>query len=345
MKALVLENKGVMAYKEVPTPAPTAGHVLLQVRAASICGSDIMRYTKGHRTYNLVLGHECAGVIAQVGEGVSPALVGRRAAVIPVVPCFECEQCLAGRYSACHAYSFIGSRQDGGYAEYVMLGERNALLLSDDMDLEAAVLIEPSTVARHILDLGSFERGQSAIVLGAGSVGLMAVQWLRILGARTIIATDIVEANLEAARELGADAVFNPSDTDVKAEVKRLTGDGVDLAIEAAGSPQTLAQTIQVTRPRGNVVCGGNQPPEATLPMTFIEDLMRRELRLTGCFMSYSAPFPGHEWTDTVAVIQRGELHVKPMVSHRFPLSRGVQVFEDIAAKRIAFRKILLLPE
>jgi L-iditol 2-dehydrogenase len=345
MKALVLEDKGVMAYKEVPTPEPKAGHVLLQVKAVSICGSDIMRYTKGHRAYNLILGHECAGVIAQVGEGVSPVLVGRRAAVIPVVPCFECEQCLAGRYSACHGYSFIGSRQDGGYAEYVVLRERNALLLPDDMDFEAAALIEPSTVARHILDLGCFETGQSAIVLGAGSVGLMAVQWLRILGGRTIIATDVVEENLEAARELGAHAAFNPHDADVEAEVARLTGDGVDLAIEAAGSPQTLAQAIQVTRPRGNVVCGGNQPPEATLPMTFIENLMRRELRLTGCFMSYSAPFPGHEWTDSVGVIERGELHVEQMVSHRFPLSRGAQVFDDIAAKRIAFRKILLLPE
>ncbi len=131
----------------------------------------------------------------------------------------------------------------------------------------------------------------------------------------------------------------------MKAEVKRLAGDGVDLAIEAAGSPQALAQTVQVTRPRGRVVCGGNQPPEASLPMTFIEELMRRELSLTGCFMSYSAPFPGHEWTESVDAIQRGELHVEQMVSHRFPLSRGAQVFEDIAARRITFRKILLLPE
>jgi L-iditol 2-dehydrogenase len=345
MKALVLENQGVMAYRDRPTPVPTAGQVLLRVKAASICGSDIMRYTKGHRTYDLVLGHECAGVIAQVGDGVDQALVGRRAAVIPLVPCFACEQCVAGRYSACQGYSFIGSRQDGGYAGYVVLRERNALLLPDDMDFEAAALIEPATVARHILDLGSFERGQRAIVLGAGSVGLMAVQWLRILGASLIIATDVVDANLVAARELGAHAVFNPTRTDVTAEVKRLAGDGVDLAIEAAGSPQALGQTIRVTRPRGNVVCGGNQPPEASVPMTFVEDLMRRELRLTGCFMSYSAPFPGHEWTDSVAAIRGGELHVDAMVSHRFPLSRGVQVFEDIAAKRLVFRKIVLLPE
>ena len=117
----------------------------------------------------------------------------------------------AGHYSACHSYSFIGSRQAGGYAEYVEMPESNALILPDDMKFEAAALIEPSTVARHILDLGGFEPGQTAIVLGAGSIGLMAVQWLRILGASLIICTDVVETNLEAP-ELGAHVTFNPDD-------------------------------------------------------------------------------------------------------------------------------------
>jgi L-iditol 2-dehydrogenase len=250
-----------------------------------------------------------------------------------------------GHYSACHGYSFIGSRQDGGYAEYVEMPEKNAFVIPDELKFEEAALIEPSTVARHIIDLGNFEPGQSVVVLGAGSVGLMAVQWLRLLGAQLIIATDVVAANLEAARELGAHAALNPTRVDVKTEVKRLAGDGVDLAIEAAGSPQALAQTLQVTRPRGNIVCGGNQPPEATLPLTFIEDLMRKELRLNGCFMSYSAPFPGHEWTDTVQALQAGQLHMNQMISHRFPLAQAVQVFDDIAARRIAFRKIMLFPE
>jgi L-iditol 2-dehydrogenase len=345
MKALVLENRGVMAYKDLPTPAPGAGEVLLQVRAASICGSDVMRYAKGHRTYGLVLGHECAGVIVEVGEDVSAGLVGRRAALVPVVPCFACEQCDAGRYSACHSYSFIGSRQNGAYAEFVVMRERNALLLPDDIEFETAALIEPSSVARHVLDLGGFERGQSAVVIGAGSVGLMVVQWLRILGARLIIAADVVNENLDAARELGAHAVCNTVDVDLSSEVRRLAGDGVDLAIEAAGSPKALAETIRVTRPRGNVVCAGNQPADASLPMTFVEDLMRRELRLSGCFMSYSAPFPGHEWTDTVEAMQRGQLRVDALVSNRFLLSQGARVFEDIAAKRYAYRKIMLRPE
>jgi L-iditol 2-dehydrogenase len=304
-----------------------------------------MRFAKGHRMYPLILGHECAGVITSVGAGVSQALIGKHAAIIPLVPCFECEQCQRGYYSACHSYSFIGSRQHGGFAEYVDLPERNALLLPDELPFDAAALIEPSTVARHILDLGHFQAGQTAIVLGAGSIGLMIVQWLRILGASRIIVTDVSDSNLETARKLGAHVTLNPKNTDVTAEVKKLTGDGVDVAIESAGVPQTLIQTIQVTRPHGYVVCGGNQPLDATLPLAFIEDLMRKELNLVGCFMSYSAPFPGHEWTDTIEAIRSGQLDMDTMISHHYPLSEATGVFQQIATHQLAHRKIILHPE
>ena len=128
------------------------------------------------------------------------------------------------------------------------------------------------------------------------------------------------------------------------AEVKKLTGDGVDLAIEAAGVPQTLDQTIEVTCPRGVVVCGGNQPMDASLPMAFIEKLMRKELSLVGCFMSYSAPFPGHEWTDTIAALESGDLDMDTMISHRFPLSEAPTVFEKIGSHELVHRKIMLYP-
>jgi L-iditol 2-dehydrogenase len=172
----------------------------------------------------------------------------------------------------------------------------------------------------------------------------MTVQWLRILGASLIICTDLIDENLETARKLGAHVTLNPRLVDVKEEVKKLTGDGVDLAIEAAGATQTLAQTIQVTRPRGNIVCGGNQPLDASLPMTFIEDLMRKELRLNGCFMSYSAPFPGHEWTETIDALLDGRLDMETMISHRFGLSEVTRIFEDITAHKLTHRKVMLDP-
>ena len=344
MKAAVLEDKGVISYKDVPTPQPRPGHVLIKVAAVSICGSDIKRFAQGHRTYPMILGHECAGVVETAGAGVDPRLIGRHVAVIPLVPCFECEQCRLGLYSACRSYSFIGSRQDGGFAEYVEVPERNLLPVPDEIGFEAAALVEPSTVARHMLDLGGFAAGQTAMVFGAGSIGLMVVQWLRILGARLIVVSDVVEANLEAARRLGAHVALNPRSVDVAAEVRKLTGDGVDLALEAAGAPQALAQTIAVTRPRGAVVCGGNQPLDASLPMVFVEDMMRKELRLNGCFMSYSAPFPGHEWADSVQAILDGGLDMDAMISHRVPLADAADVFARIADHTLAHRKIIFLP-
>jgi L-iditol 2-dehydrogenase len=345
MKAVVLENKGVITYKEVPTPEPAPGHLRLKVKAVSICGSDIKRYVDGHRMYPLVLGHESAGIIDRVGDGVSKDYIGKHAAVIPLVPCFECEECQRGFYSACHSYSFIGSRQAGCYAEFVEVPERNIFVVPEELPFEHVAMIEPSTVARHMLALGDFKSGQTGIVLGAGSIGLMAVQWLRILGAKQIVVTDILDDNLQIASKLGAHVTINPSKVDMVKELQKLVGDGADLTLEATGVPQVLEQTIPVTRPRGTIVLAGNQPLDKSLPLTFIENLMRREISLKGCFMSYSAPFPGHEWTETIDALLNGSMDIDTIISHRYPLSKAPDVFEKIGAHQLAHQKIILSPE
>jgi len=344
VRAAVLQDKQVLTVREVPDPVAGPGEVLLEVRASAVCGSDIHRYLRGHRTYPIILGHEAAGVIRSAGEDVDPALIGRRAALIPLLPCHVCEQCRAGRFSACVTYSFVGSRRDGAFAELVALPARNVLPVPDTLAFESAALIEPSTVARHMLDLGGFVAGGSAVVLGAGSIGLMLVQWLRVLGASLIVATDVVPENLEVARLVGATVTLDAIREDVPAEICRLTGAGVDLTLEATGSPAALAQTIDVTRPRGAIVLGGNQPLDATLPMEFIERLMRKELTLAGCFMSYSAPWPGHEWTEGLAAVLDGGLDMDAMISHRAALSDAPQLFAAIAAHQLSHRKIVFDP-
>ena len=345
MKAVVLENQGVLEYKEVPTLEPGPGHLRLQVKVSSICGSDIKRYVDGHRMYPLILGHETAGIIDRVGEGVSEDYIGKHAAIIPLVPCFECEQCKRGYYSACHSYSFIGSRQSGGFAEFVDLPEKNVIVIPNDLSFEYAALIEPSTVARHMLSLGNFQKGETAVVLGAGSIGLMLVQWLRILGAKQIIVTDILEDNLQIASKVGAHVTLDPSKVDIEKEIQKLLGDGADLVLEATGVPQVLQQTLSLTRPRGKIVLAGNQPLDKSLPLTFIENMMRREISLIGCFMSYSAPFPGHEWTETVSALLNGSLDMNTIISHRYPLSKAPDIFEKIGAHQLPHQKILLNPE
>jgi len=345
MKAVVLENKGVLEYKEVPSLEPGAGHVRLKVKASSICGSDIKRYVDGHRMYPLILGHETAGIIDLVGEGVSKDYIGKHAAIIPLVPCFECQQCKRGYYSACHNYSFIGSRQSGGFAEFVSLPEKNVIIIPDSLFFEYAALIEPSTVARHMLSLGDFKKGETAVVLGSGSIGLMLVQWLRILGAKLIVVTDILEDNLRIASKMGAHVTLDPSKVDVEKEIQKLLGDGADLVLEATGVPHVLQQTLPLTRPRGKIVLAGNQPLDKNLPLTFIENMMRREISLIGCFMSYSAPFPGHEWTDTIAALLDGSLDMDTMISHRYALSKAPEVFKTIGTHQLVHQKIILNPE
>jgi L-iditol 2-dehydrogenase len=344
VKAAVLEGEQRLVYRNVADPVPAEGEVLLEVHASAVCGSDVHRYLRGHRTYPMILGHEAAGVVSAIGPGVDRSLLGRHAALIPLVPCHVCAQCRAGRFSSCATYSFIGSRRDGAFARLVAVPASNLLLVPDTLPFEAAALIEPSTVARHMLDLGRFRPGETAVVFGAGSIGLMLVQWLRIIGARLIVATDLVAANREAALALGAHRALDPAHDDVPAEVVSLTDGGADLVLEATGSPAALGQTIDGARPRGAIVLGGNQPLDASLPMTFVEGLMRKELTLAGCFMSYSAPWPGHEWTDALASVLDGGLDMAGMISHRVPLSEAPAVFAGIAGHRLTHRKIVFDP-
>jgi L-iditol 2-dehydrogenase len=173
----------------------------------------------------------------------------------------------------------------------------------------------------------------------------MIVQWLRILGAAQIVCTDVSDSNLEIAKKLGATVTLNPRKVDVIREIQQLTGDGVDLTLEATGNPAALLQTVPITRPRGKVVLGGNQPLDQSLKLGFIEDMMRRELSLIGCFMSYSAPFPGHEWHDTVQALLSGDLDMETMITHRIGLSAVPDIFAKIGAHQMTHLKIMLNPE
>ncbi len=343
MKATVLASPNNIVYRDVETPRPGPGQVLMQVKAASICGSDVLRVFGGHaKTYPLILGHEFAGLVVQVGAGVSADWVGRRVAVAPLVPCMRCNQCQRGLYSACEAYSFIGSRQAGGFAEYCAVPVSNLVPLPEGIDFEVGAILEPATVANHALDRGEFRAGQSVMILGVGSVGQFAVQWARIGGANLVIASDTIDDNLATARGHGAHRTFNPSRDDVLRQVAALTADGVDLALEMVGLPETLMQAVALVRPSGTVVCVGNQPHGATLPTELIEQTMRKELRLRGCWMSYSAPFPGHEWSDTVAAVMHGDLDLRGMISHRIRLSDVPDVMAQINAHTLAHRKVVI---
>ena len=345
MKAAVLERPSVIAYKEVKRPKPGPGEALMAVKAASICGSDILRtFHKAAKMYPLILGHEGAGVVVEVGEDVDHSLIGKRVAIAPLIPCMKCPACQRHVYSACSQYGFIGSRQHGCFAQYMVAPTQNLIQVPDAIDFEVAAILEPATVALHGLQRAGMRAGLRVAIFGVGSVGLCAVQWARIMGASQIIAVDLIDENLEVARSLGAHVALNPMREDIIEQVMAQTGDGVDIAVEVAGAPKALQQAVAITRPQGIILCVGNLPTDATLPSSLVEHIIRHELSMIGTWMSYSSPFPGHEWSHTLAATINGDLHLKDMISQRFPLSETNSVFQQIAAHTLVHRKIILQP-
>jgi len=221
MKAAVLYAKDDLRYEEYPNPVPGYGEVLVKVRAAGICGSDIPRVL-GHAAhyYPIVLGHEFSGDVVDVGKGVSSLRIKDRVAGVPLLPCLHCEDCQKGNYSLCKNYSFIGSRVQGGFADYVKLPERNAVKFDNNISYEQGALFEPSTVALHGLNSVDFKGGEDVAVLGGGNIGIFTAQWARIFGAKRVFVFDIENKRLELAEKLGVDVVIDTKDENFSSKRK-----------------------------------------------------------------------------------------------------------------------------
>ncbi|MCA9886427.1 MAG: galactitol-1-phosphate 5-dehydrogenase, partial [Anaerolineae bacterium] len=332
-----------IVYKQIPVPELEAGWVLLKVGAVSICGSDVLRVWHGHaRVVPIVLGHECAGTVVKVGKGVDEDLMDRRFALIPLIPNMESPISKMGFYSSSPGYSFIGSRINGGFAEYVAVPATNIIELPDDVPVDIGALIEPSTVAYHALNRGGGIKGKSVAVFGVGSIGLLTIQMAKALGADQVIAVDIADHQLEAARQFGAHETVNARDSVASESIMAMTTYGVDLSVEVAGVPATLMQAIFSTRAGGDVVLVGNQPVEKEIKLDFFEQFMRRQLNMHGSWMSYSAPFPGIEWQGTLDMMQDGRLKLEDMITHRIALNELPNMFQQIHQGGIAYRKIMV---
>lgn len=341
MKAVVLEAPARLTVQSLPDPQPPSGWVRIRVGAASVCGSDLLRiYHGAARVLPIVLGHEFAGTVEAVGEGAE-AWLGRRVTAAPLIPCGQCDACRRGLYACCSHYSFIGSRIDGAFADFVLAPQANLVPLPDSLSLELGALIEPLSVGFHALAQAGGAQGKTVAIIGVGSIGLLSVTAALWQGARLVIAVDIADDNLGAARELGAQLALNPRRDDVLARARALT-DGVDLALEISGAPAGLEQAIMLCRAGGIIVCVGNQPLDAALPMRLIEHLMRQELALHGAWMSYSAPFPGQEWRDAVQVLAQSSERLRAMFTHETALTDLPEMFERLHQGGFSHRKVLV---
>ena len=345
MKAGVVHAREDIRYEDIERPVPKAGEILVKVKYTGICGSDIPRVNgDACHFFPNVLGHEFSGTVVETGEGVTSLKAGDRVAGVPLVPCMKCEDCQKGNYSLCKHYSFVGSRQFGSFAEYVVVPERNAVKFDDEVSFEQGAFFEPATVALHGLERNDFQGGKTVAILGGGTIGLLTMQWAKIFGAKKVVVFDIVKERLDLAVRLGADGTVNTMDADYKEQVKAITdGRGFDYVYETGGNTITIKMAFELAANKAQVCCIGTPTKELTFSVAEWENLNRKEFKLTGSWMSYSAPFPGHEWELTAHYFKTGQLKFdESFIFRKIPLSQIDSAFEMYKTPGLVKGKILI---
>ena len=322
MKAAVLYKNEDIRYEEFETPKTKPGTVMVKIRAAGICGSDLPRvFNNGAHYYPIVLGHEFAGEICEIGDGVEGFSVGDTVSGAPLVPCLHCIDCQQGNYALCKHYTFIGSRIQGSFAEYVVIPARNAVKYDPSISFLQAALFEPSTVAIHGLFCNNYTGGEDVAVLGGGTIGLFTMQWAKIFGARSVTVFDIDEGRLELAKRLGADHTVNSASQEMPC-IK------YGHVFETAGVPATMHMAFEIAGDKSKVCFIGTPHVELTFTPRLWENMNRKEFMLTGSWMSYSSPFPGKEWELTAHYFATGQLKFDPALIYKtFPLSQAAEAF------------------
>ncbi len=345
MWAGVVHGVGDIRYEQVDKPKPGKGEVLVKVKFSGICGSDVPRVFNGAcHFYPNILGHEFSGTIAELGEGVKGLAIGDRVAGAPLVPCMECEDCQRGDYSLCKSYSFIGTRQYGSFAEYVCMPAVCAVKFDESVPFEQAALIEPTTIALHGLERLDFKGGKTVAILGGGTIGIITAQWARAFGAREVTVFDVIPERLDFALKMGATSVVNSMDEDYADQVAKITnGRGYDYVYETAGADATMHMVFELVGNKGQASLIGKPTRPLTFSVEEWEMLNRKEFTLTGSWLGYTAPFPGHEWTLTAEAYRNGMVPFdEGLIFDTYGLSEIVEAFAQFSSPGKVKGKILI---
>lgn len=345
MKAGVVYAREDIRYEEINKPVPQKGQVLIKVKYTGICGSDIPRVNgDACHFFPNVLGHEFSGTIEAIGDSVVGVEPGNRVAGVPLVPCMKCEDCQKGNYSLCKHYSFIGSREFGSFAEYVVMPEKNVVKFEDNVSFEKGAFFEPATVALHGLNRVDYKGGKNVAILGGGTIGLLTMQWAKIYGARRVVVFDIEPSRLELAESLGATGTVNTRDEGFMEQAMNLTdGNGFDYVYETAGNVITMKMAFELAANKAQVCFIGTPTKELTFSVEEWECINRKEFTLTGSWMSYSAPFPGEEWKLTAHYFGTGDLKFDDsFIFKKVPLSQIADAFEMFKVPGKVKGKILI---
>lgn len=322
MKSVVNDTDGIVRVAESVIPEiKHQDQVRVKIASSGLCGSDLPRIFKnGAHYYPITLGHEFSGYIDAVGSGVDDLHPGDAVACVPLLPCFTCPECLKGFYSQCAKYDFIGSRRDGGFAEYIVVKRKNVFALPTDMPIEDGAFIEPITV------------------------GLLAIQCAVALGAKSVTAIDISSEKLALAKSFGAMQTFNSlemSAPQMQGVLRELRFN--QLILETAGVPQTVELAVEIAGPHAQLALVGTLHQDLHLTSATFGKILRKELTVIGSWMNYSSPWPGQEWETASRLLTERKLSLEPLIAHRGSFESFAQAVRDIARNAMP-GKVLLIP-
>lgn len=316
MKAAVFQGIGQVEVLDVPRPEPGPGEVLIRVGYCGICGSDLEAFHTGMYEPGLIMGHEFAGVIAEVGPGVTGWHVGDRVVVGDAIPCGACVPCREGRLNVCESLTMIGVTHDGALAEYAHIAAVGLHRLPDTISLRRGALVEPLAVALHGVRQSRLKAGDHALVMGAGPIGLLTLQCARLAGARTVTVTEVDPTRAAVAARLGATAVLDPVRDNVGVVLAGLTGGrGPDVVYICTGAPAPYRDAVSLVRKGGQIYLLGLcvEPVEADFMSVVLNDLCI-EGSLAG-----QLEFPA-----AIDLVAQGRVDVDALVSHEITLDEVV---------------------
>lgn len=320
-QAAVLYAPHDIRLEERTRPIPGPNEVLVEIKAIGVCGSDVHYYEHGKIgsfvvRQPLILGHESAGVIVDVGEGVSKERVGQRVAIEPGVPCRVCRECRSGHYNLCRNVQFFGTPPvDGAFTNYVTIPSDFAYALPDQMSFEEGALIEPLSVGLWACRKAQLQGGDRVLATGAGPIGIVSMKVALALGATDVILTDVFPQRLEMARKLGATRTVN-----VAQESLADAGIEADILIECSGNASALKDGIRALRPGGRAVAVGMGPgEEMSVPIAFIQN---NEITLTGIFRY------ANTYQDAIALVAAGHIDLKSLITGHYSLEQTEQALQ-----------------
>lgn len=331
MKSMMLTGIREMELRDVPAPEIRSDtEVLVRVERVGVCGSDVHYYTKGHIgslvvQYPFTVGHECAGIVEQVGAGVSSVAPGDRIAIDPAISCGVCDQCRAGRANTCRELRFLScpGQADGALSEYVVVPQESCFPLRDTTPLELGTLSEPLGVLVHACKLAGPLEGAHVGVLGCGPIGLGAILNARINGAETIYATDKIAPRLDAARRMGAHWAGNPGEEDIVVQISSEAPLLLDYIFECCGKQEAIDQALQLLKPGGKLLMIGI--PEVDR-LSFVVDSMRRD---EICLQNVRRQRDCTQ--QALDLIETGDSGYEAIITHHFPLDEAQQAFDLVA--------------